>query len=47
MPESTISVELIHGWRMRPQQSRQALERLHYLDREIQRIEHAGNCGES
>ena len=32
---------------MAQQQSRQALEWLHYVDREIHRIEHAGNVGES
>lgn len=46
MPENKISVEPVHGWRMKQQQSREALEWLHYVDREIQCIEHAGNMGE-
>lgn len=46
MPERKIAVEPINGWRMKQQQSRQALEWLHFVDREIHRIEHAGNVGE-
>ena len=46
MPENKIAVEPIHGWRMTQQQSRQALEWLHFVDREIHHIEHAGNVGE-
>ena len=48
MIKNTIASEPMHGWRRKVNQSKSALEWLHWLERDGQErcIQHAGNSGE-